>query len=156
MTLRTPIKSSNSTTKAYAPRSHPSACWFTRRAKDGHRCAADLTCRSRMYRFRMRIRRLNFANKISRINKDCRIIIRNKVYDFTEWKDCHPGGPDFFTDFVGGGWRATPHGRTLRISAVPRPPRRVLPQAVFPSYTSTMRENNCRKHRPQINSHTYR
>jgi salicylate hydroxylase len=24
---------------------------------------------------------------------DCWIIIRNKVYDFTEWKDHHPGGP---------------------------------------------------------------
>jgi salicylate hydroxylase len=25
--------------------------------------------------------------------EDCWIIIRNKVYDFTEWKDHHPGGP---------------------------------------------------------------
>jgi len=25
--------------------------------------------------------------------QDCWIIIRNKVYDFTEWKDHHPGGP---------------------------------------------------------------
>jgi salicylate hydroxylase len=24
---------------------------------------------------------------------DCWIVIRNKVYDFTEWKDRHPGGP---------------------------------------------------------------
>jgi salicylate hydroxylase len=25
--------------------------------------------------------------------EDCWIVIRNKVYDFTEWKDRHPGGP---------------------------------------------------------------
>ncbi len=25
--------------------------------------------------------------------EDCWVIIRNKVYDFTEWKDHHPGGP---------------------------------------------------------------
>ncbi len=24
---------------------------------------------------------------------DCWIIIRGKVYDFSEWKDHHPGGP---------------------------------------------------------------
>ena len=25
--------------------------------------------------------------------EDCWIVIRNKVYDFSKWKDHHPGGP---------------------------------------------------------------
>jgi cytochrome b involved in lipid metabolism len=33
--------------------------------------------------------------------EDCWIIIRNKVYDFTEWKDHHPGGP-FVARMYGG------------------------------------------------------
>lgn len=32
---------------------------------------------------------------------DCWIIIRNKVYDFTEWKDRHPGGPFVARMFAG-------------------------------------------------------
>jgi len=33
--------------------------------------------------------------------EDCWIIIRNKVYDFTEWKDRHPGGPFVARMFAG-------------------------------------------------------
>ncbi len=45
-------------------------------------------------------RSLNGDRKVTRAEvaqhatfDDCWIIIRNKVYDFTEWKDHHPGGP---------------------------------------------------------------
>ena len=33
--------------------------------------------------------------------EDCWIVIRNKVYDFTEWKDRHPGGPFVARMFAG-------------------------------------------------------
>ena len=32
---------------------------------------------------------------------DCWVVIRGKVYDFTEWKDHHPGGP-FVARMYGG------------------------------------------------------